>query len=175
VGYVFEDCPVKDIVILESLPDEKIPKQLSQVRVIRLIIKPQTPRIIQENGKLVGKPTTKHLGRSRHLLLHNPIILLLLGRSLEALPGERSTTKVHKDVAQALEVVTTGLFDAEVGVDGGVAGGAGEIFVFAVGDVEVGFGVAVFFGETKVDYVDLVATFANAHEKVVGFDVPVDE
>jgi hypothetical protein len=100
---------------------------------------------------------------------------LLLGRSLEALPGKRSTTKVHEDVAQALEVVATGLFDAEVGVDGGVAGGAGEILVFAVGDVEVGFGVAVFFGETKVDDVDLVAAFADAHEEVVGFDVSVDE
>jgi hypothetical protein len=41
--------------------------------------------------------------------------------------------------------------------------------------VEVGFGVAVLFGKTKVDDVDLVAAFADAHEEVVGFDVPVDE
>jgi len=37
------------------------------------------------------------------------------------------------------------------------------------------FGVAVFFGEAKVDYVYLVAAFADAHEEVVGFDVAVDE
>ena len=60
-------------------------------------------------------------------------------------------------------------------VDTCVTGCAGEVFVFAVGDVEMSFWVTVFFGETKVDYVDLVAAFADAHEEVVGFDVAVDK
>ena len=62
-----------------------------------------------------------------------------------------------------------------MGVDAGVAGCSCEVFIFAVGDVEMGFWVAVFFGETKVDYVDLVTAFADAHEEVVGFDVAVDK
>ena len=60
-------------------------------------------------------------------------------------------------------------------VDAGVAGGAGEVFIFTVGDVEMSFGVAVLFGEAKVDNVDLIAALADAHEEVVGFDVAVDE
>jgi len=39
----------------------------------------------------------------------------------------------------------------------------------------MGFWVTVFFGETKVDDVDLVAAFADTHEEVVGFDVSVDK
>ena len=60
-------------------------------------------------------------------------------------------------------------------IDTCVTGCASEVFVFAVGDVEMSFWVAVFFGETKVDYIDLVAAFADAHEEVVGFDVAVDK
>jgi hypothetical protein len=67
------------------------------------------------------------------------------------------------------------LFNTQVSVDTCVTGCASEVFVFAVGDVEMSFWVTVFFGETKVDYVDLVAAFADAHEEVVGFDVAVDK
>lgn len=62
-----------------------------------------------------------------------------------------------------------------MGVDGGVTGGACKVLVLAVGDVEMGFWIAVFLGEAKVDNVDLVASFANAHKEVVGFDVSMDE
>lgn len=60
-------------------------------------------------------------------------------------------------------------------VDGGVAGGAGEILVLSVRDVEVCLGVAVLLCQTKVDDVNLVATLADAHQEVVGLDVAVDE
>lgn len=65
--------------------------------------------------------------------------------------------------------------DAEVGVDRGIASGAGEVLVFTVGDVEVGLGVAIFLGQAKIDDVNLIAALADAHEKVVRFDVAVDE
>lgn len=65
--------------------------------------------------------------------------------------------------------------DAQVGVDGGVAGGAGEVLVLAVGNVLVGAGVAVLLGQAEVDDVDQVALLAQAHQEVVGFHVSVDE
>ncbi len=60
-------------------------------------------------------------------------------------------------------------------VDTGIAGRSGKVLVFTVRDVEVGLGVTVLLCETKVDDVDLVAAFSNAHEEVVRLDVAVDE
>lgn len=62
-----------------------------------------------------------------------------------------------------------------MGVDGGVAGGAGEVFVLSVGNVLVRSGVAVFLSQAEVDDVDQVALLAEPHQEVVGLHVSVDE
>ena len=41
--------------------------------------------------------------------------------------------------------------------------------------MEMGLGVPVFLGQSKINHVDLIATLANAHQKVVRLDVTVDE
>ena len=60
-------------------------------------------------------------------------------------------------------------------IDGGVAGGAGQVLVLPVGDVEVGLRVPVLLGKTKVDDIDLVTALANSHQEIVRFNVAVDE
>lgn len=60
-------------------------------------------------------------------------------------------------------------------IDGRVSGCAGQILIFTVWDVEVGLRVAIFLCQTEVNNIDLVATFSDAHQKVVGLDVTVDE
>ena len=67
------------------------------------------------------------------------------------------------------------LTDAQVGVDGGVAGSASQVLVFPVGDVLVGAGVPVLLGQAEVNDVHQVALLPQPHEEVVGLDVPVDE
>ena len=62
-----------------------------------------------------------------------------------------------------------------MGVDGGVAGGAGEVLILTVRDVLVRPGVTVFLGQAEVDDVDQVALLAEAHQEVVGLHVSVDE
>lgn len=62
-----------------------------------------------------------------------------------------------------------------MGVDGSVSSRAGQVLVLSVGDVKVRLRVAVLLSETKVDDVDLVASFADAHEEIVGLDIAVDE
>lgn len=62
-----------------------------------------------------------------------------------------------------------------MGVDGGIAGSAGEVLILAVGDVLVRPGVTVFLSQAKVDDVDQVAFLAEPHEEVVGLHVSVDE
>ena len=62
-----------------------------------------------------------------------------------------------------------------MGVDRGVPSGTSQVLVLSVRDVLPGPGVAVLFGQTKVDHEDLVAVAADAHEEVVGLDVTVDK
>ncbi|KAI3487940.1 hypothetical protein L1887_48023 [Cichorium endivia] len=169
------DGPVKDVVVLEALADEEVAEELTEVRVVGLVVEAERTAAVEIDGHLRGEAAAEELGGGGHLLLHDAVVLLLLGGGLETLPRERAAEEVHEDVAQRLEVVTSRLLDTEVGVDRGVAGGAGEVLVLSVGDVEVGLGVAVLLGETKVDDIDLVATLTDAHEEVVGLDVTVDE
>lgn len=52
---------------------------------------------------------TEDLDGRRHLLLTDALVLLSLGRSLEALPGEGAQVEVHEDVAEGLQVIASGL------------------------------------------------------------------
>lgn len=60
-------------------------------------------------------------------------------------------------------------------VDRGISSGSREILVLPVWDMEVGLWIPVLLRETEVDDVDLVASLSDAHEEIVGLDVPVDE
>jgi hypothetical protein len=62
-----------------------------------------------------------------------------------------------------------------MGVDRSVSGGTSQILVLPVWNVEMCLWVSVLFGKTEINHIDLVSTLSNAHEKVVGLDVPVDE
>lgn len=62
-----------------------------------------------------------------------------------------------------------------MGVDGGVAGGACEVLILAVGDVLMRSGVPVFLGQAKVNDVDKVALLAESHQEVVWLHVSVDK
>lgn len=62
-----------------------------------------------------------------------------------------------------------------MGIDGRVSSGTGQVLIFAVWDVKVGFRVAIFLCQTEVNNIDLVATLPDTHEKVVGLDVTVDK
>lgn len=91
---VFVHGPIENIVILESFTDKEITEDLAEVGVIRLIIKAKGPGVVEVDGKLVGEATAENLGGSGHLLLHNTVVLLLLGSSLESLPRKRAPAEV---------------------------------------------------------------------------------
>jgi hypothetical protein len=50
--------------------------------------------VVEKDIKLVGEATTEEIGGCGHLL-HYTVILLLLGSSFKALPGESVTKEVH--------------------------------------------------------------------------------
>lgn len=60
-------------------------------------------------------------------------------------------------------------------VDRSVPSRSSQVLVLSVRDMQVSLGITVLLCETKVDDVDLVSSFSNSHQKVVGFDVAVNE
>jgi hypothetical protein len=178
---------------LESLTDEQVPEQLAKVRIIRLIVEAESTTVVEEDAKLVGETAAQQIGRGGHLLLHDSVVLLLLGSSLEALPWEGTTEEVHEDVCEWLEIISTGLFykersgtvsqrektkvltDTQMRVDWRIAGSASQVLVLAIWNVQVGLGITVLLGETEIDNVDLVPTLSDAHQEIIGLDITVDE
>jgi hypothetical protein len=107
---VLVDGPIEHIIVLEAFTDKEITEDLAEVRVVRLVIKAEGASVVQINGELVGEATAEHLSGSGHLLLHDAVILLLLGGRLKTLPGEGATAEVQHDVSKRFHIVTTGLF-----------------------------------------------------------------
>lgn len=111
---VLIDSPVEDVVILEALTDEEITEDLSEIRVVRLIIEAKGASVVEVDGELVGESTAKNLGWGGHLLLHDAVVLLLLGGRLETLPWKGATAKVEHNVSKGLHVVTARLLCEDV-------------------------------------------------------------
>jgi hypothetical protein len=60
-------------------------------------------------------------------------------------------------------------------IDTCITSSTSKVLVLTVWDVEMSFWVTVFLGQTEINDIDLVATFPNAHQEVVRFDVAVNE
>lgn len=104
------DAPVEDVIVLETLADEQVAEEFAEVRVVRLVVEAEGATIVKEDAKLIREATAKQVGGRGHLLLHDAVILLLLGRSLETLPRELTAEEVHENVGERFEIVTTRLF-----------------------------------------------------------------
>lgn len=102
---------------------------------------------------------------------------MLVGGSLQSLPGETSAQEVHEDVAQSLQIVTSGLLTTQMCVDRHVTGSTGQRFSLAVGNVLLGLGVAVLLGHTEINDVDDIGGLGagSANKEVVGLDITVDK
>jgi hypothetical protein len=139
--------------------------------------------------KLSGVVEAEEISVGLLLLLQDALILLFLGVRLETLPGEGTTEEVHQYEPQALHVVSATLFDAEMGVDGRIAGGTSQIFTLNVRDVATSTGVLIFLCQTKIDDMNHVlrgesdvrrskdATHlsgASSNQEVVWLDIAMD-
>src|ERR1700758_4975004 len=70
---VFVNSPVEYVIVLETLADEKVPENLSEVRVVWLVIEAERASVVEIDGKLVGKAAAENFSWSRHLLFHDAV------------------------------------------------------------------------------------------------------
>merc|ERR1712048_508292 len=115
------------------------------------------------------------LVKSHFLLLAlDSVVLLLLGAAWKTLPRETTAQKVQDYVSNGLQIVTTRLLVANMGVDGGVTSSTSEIFAVSERNV-LTFRVLVALGETKIDNVDVVfRVFTATYKEVVWLDIAVN-
>lgn len=80
-------------------------------------------------------------------------------------------------MTERLQIVSSGLLAAEMGVYAHVAGRSRQTLTFSVGDVLLGLGVSVLLRHAEIDNVDDIGRLGAwpADEEVVGLDVSIDE
>lgn len=61
------------------------------------------------------------------------------------------------------------LLDAEVGINGGIAGSSGEVLALSVWDVFASI------GKSEIQDEDLMGDLVESYTEVIGFDVSLDE
>lgn len=90
---------------------EEDSKELSQIHVVGCLIEAKATTVVQIHGELGGESLTEHLHRSRHLLLADFLIFLLLVGRFESLPGKVASIEVHKHITERLHIVASTLLD----------------------------------------------------------------
>jgi len=152
-------------------------EEFAEVVVVGLVLEAQVADVRKVLVELLWVAITEVLDRGRLLLLSNLFVLLLVGSSLQSLPWETSTEEVHEHVAEGLEIITTRLFPAKMGVDAHVSCGTGKRLPLAVRNVLLGLRVTVLLGHAEVNNVNNVGSFAvgPSDQEVVRLDIAVDE
>ena len=109
------------------------------------------------------------------LLLLDVGVLLGLGAAGQALPREGTAQEVKDHMTDRLEVVSSGLLVAKVGVHRSVTGGTREILTVTEWDV-LTVGRLEALGQTKVDDVDRVLGLViAANQEIIRLNVTVDD
>jgi hypothetical protein len=149
-------------------------KKSQNEAVVRVGGETEAAAVLHEFLELAGLVHAEFVNGNFLLFALDVIIFFILGASGKSLPGEGAAEEVKQHVADCLEVVTAGLFIADVGVDGRVARSAGEVFALAEGDV-LALRVLVALGETKINDVDVVlSAFSASYQEVVWLDIAMN-
>jgi len=154
---------------------EQNSEKLSEIHVVWGLLKPQPTAVVEVHGKLGREPLAQNFYGCGHLLFTDLFIFLLLGCSLQSLPRKATSVEVHENISQALHVIPPTLLNAQVCIDGGISGSAGQVFVLSVWDVLSRPVVPIFLRQAEVDEEEFVAVTSNAHQEVIGLDIAVDE
>lgn len=170
-----ENGPIKHVVILKPFAVKEFLKQSLEIGVIRSVFKAQRATIFKVAAKFSRISLAELFRASGHFSIHNAFVFLFLGIRLEALPGQAAANKVHQNVAEGFEIVAATLFNANVCVDAGVASRAGQVLIFAIGNVLMRAWIAVLFGQTEIDNVNDALALAQTNQEIVGFDIAVNK
>lgn len=160
LSHLFDNVvPVVLLILGDALVECGIGKELAHVLVVGCLLKAQVPHIFEIFLELLGEARTQLVHWGGLLLLSNLLVLLLISRSLQALPRQSTPQEVHKDVAKSFEIIASRLFPSEMGIDTHVTGSSGEGFSLAIRNVLFRLGIPILLSHAKIDNVNRVVWF----------------
>lgn len=164
------------MVVRVSLASEEITEHASEVCNVGLGLKLEGSAVSEVFGKLGWASLAEGGDGDRLLLFHDKLVLLGGRLGLESLPWKTSLEEVNQDVTNGLKIVTTGLFDTQVIIDGSITRSTGQRSTLTLGNVLKGSGVTVSLRQTEINAVDEVTvSAASVSDKVGGLDITVDQ
>ena len=101
---------------VEVVAVHAIIEQVQDVTVVGVICELQGSAVLHELFELNGLVQAQLVDGDLLLLSFNVVIFFVLGTAGEALPRERSSQEVEEHVTDGLQVVTTRLFIAQMGI-----------------------------------------------------------
>mmetsp|Transcript_43258 Transcript_43258/g.123756 ORF Transcript_43258/g.123756 Transcript_43258/m.123756 type:complete len:328 (-) Transcript_43258:225-1208(-) len=170
-----EPGPIEDPIHTCALPGERLHDQRSETGVVRPVLKAEAPAIVQVRRELGREIPAELFWRRIHLLPQDLLVLVPLGARLQALPRQLALQKVHHEVADGLQIVTSALLHTQVSVHARVSRRTCQGLVLLVWNVLMRLRVAILLGQAEVNDVHLVSLGANADEEVVGLDVSMND
>ena len=169
-----QDDPVVLVVILVAVALEKIFEHVPHSCVLRSFVESQVSALAEILHELNRVALAQNLNGSCQLLFFDPFVLVPLVVGLESLPRKHTSQEVHGNVTDTFHIISAGLLNTQVSVDGSISGSSGQIFTLSVRDV-FAISLDVPLGESKVEQEHFMAGFVVTHAEVIGFDISVDE
>jgi hypothetical protein len=109
VRHALGHAPVENVVVLITFANEEIAEEFAKVGIVGFVIEAEGTTVVQKDAKLVGETSAKEIGGGSHFFLHDTIVFLLLGCCLQPLPRELTTQKVHENIGERFQIITSGL------------------------------------------------------------------
>lgn len=78
-------------------------------------------------------------------------------------------------MADGLNVISSRLLEAQVGVQRGVSGSTSQTFIIFRLDVFTSLWILITFSQTEIDYVDDALPFSCSNKEIVGLDISMDK
>jgi hypothetical protein len=103
---------IKEIPIIHSVLDitvvlKGLEEQISQKVIVWRLLEAKFADVVEIDAELLREAFAEFTNRSSLLLLSDLLVLLLVCRGLETLPGQTTAKEVHEDVSEGLEVVSS--------------------------------------------------------------------
>ena len=78
-------------------------------------------------------------------------------------------------MTDGFQIITSGLLDTLVCVDGGISCSASQVLAILVGDV-LTLAILVALGQTEIDDVDIVTSrVSSSNQEIIGLDIPMND
>jgi len=150
-------------------------EQANHVSIVGILSEAKLSAVVHVLLELFGVTLAQLIHSDFQLLLLDVIVLFVLASPRKALPGETPSQEIEEHMADGLQVISSRLFIANVGVDAGISCRACEVLALSERNV-LSLRVLVAFGQAEVNDEDRVLVVVRAsNEEVVWLDVSMDD